>query len=31
MIILNIKEPNPNKKRKKLIVVNDMIANMLSN
>ena len=31
MIILNIKESNPNKKRKKAIVFNDIIANMLSN
>ena len=31
MIILNIKESNPNKKRKKLIVFNDIIASMLSN
>ena len=27
----NIEEYNPNKKRKKLIVFNDMIADMLSN
>ena len=31
MIILNIKESNPNKKRKKSIVFNDIIANILSN
>ena len=30
-IYKNIKEYNPNKKRKKLIVFDDMIADMLSN
>ena len=31
IFIKNIKEYNPNKKRKKLIVFDDMIANMLGN